>query len=544
MAAEEAGDGGPTETAGVRRPGHRLEQIADGAGHLPLHHAGSAGRDGPDVEPGELAGDLVADVLRPHDDADVAGVHRSRGFPDPQCRRLRIEQRDDPPDHGLDELVLAVGRADAQHLDGVRADDPRPGLWVRCSDGFVADVRAGRIGGIGEEHRPVHDLVERLDDRPVGPSVHRQRAPRGGTGERDVGIHVGAPEAVDRLLRVTHRDQPPVVVAGEEPVEQLPLQGIGVLGFVHDGELEPLPELGDDGRASLSVHDLPGESQQVVVARLRRHRPVHPRDAPRDDVTDGGKLLPLVACGRGVGGLRGLDPISHERIAGRGVDQRHDPVLGPQAAVHRFADEFVVDHLGEDPVAGVLAVLVLHLPARARQHPPADGVDGGDRGRVELGGGPLEPAGDRRRIARRAAAEMRVERVGGFEGGVSQQRRRGDDPPPHAVAELGRGIAREGGDEDLADAERGVRGEGERHVGGDGVRLAGAGAGIDDRAHGERVCGVVEALRGSARRVAGVVAAHDSTYVRESVNSRANSVWKATSGEAGPKMSSNRGDLP
>ena len=56
----------------------------------------------------------------------------------------------------------------------------------------------------------------------------------------EVGVHVGAAEAVDRLLRVTDGDQ---AVAGEREVEDLPLQPVGVLELVDQHQPVSLREL-------------------------------------------------------------------------------------------------------------------------------------------------------------------------------------------------------------------------------------------------------------------------------------------------------------
>ena len=73
-------------------------------------------------------------------------------------------------------------------------------------------------------------------------------------GGREVGDDVAATEGVDGLLRVA--DQHHRGVAGEGPVEHLPLHGVGVLELVDQHDLPALP------------HPLPG--RRVVVRRARR----------------------------------------------------------------------------------------------------------------------------------------------------------------------------------------------------------------------------------------------------------------------------------
>ena len=59
--------------------------------------------------------------------------------------------------------------------------------------------------------------------------------------------HLGAPEAVDRLLGVAHHHERAGPVAGEEP-RHLDLQRVGVLELVDHQEAEALPEPGADAR--------------------------------------------------------------------------------------------------------------------------------------------------------------------------------------------------------------------------------------------------------------------------------------------------------
>jgi hypothetical protein len=115
-----------------------------------------------------------------------------------------------------------------------------------------------------------------------------------------------------------------------------------------------------------------------------------------------------------------------------------------------------------------------------------------------------------------------VEIVGRLAGSAAEQRRRADDSLSDAVAEFRGRVARERGDEDLADRQRIVRRQRERDVRRDGIGLARAGAGIDDRADGQGILRVVERARARACLLCGVLLVHDNVYPASIVNSCSN----------------------
>ena len=126
----------------------------------------------------------------------------------------------------------------------------------------------------------------------------------GGLGGREVGDHVAAAEGVDRLLRVA--DQHHRGVAGERPVEHLPLHGVGVLELVdeHDPPALAHPLA---GRCGVAVEGVGEPAQEVVVGQDRRGaacggRPrartvVGERDALRRPSDSGSSAGARAACG-------------------------------------------------------------------------------------------------------------------------------------------------------------------------------------------------------------------------------------------------------
>ena len=96
---------------------------------------------------------------------------------------------------------------------------------------------------------------------PVRGQVHRGRPLRG----PQVGVHVGAAEPVDRLLGITHGDEPVV----EGSLENLPLHRIGVLKLVDHDERVALPQPFDDRGAMLGIVDGAVQTRdEVVVAEF------------------------------------------------------------------------------------------------------------------------------------------------------------------------------------------------------------------------------------------------------------------------------------
>ena len=368
--------------------------------------------------------------------------------------------------------------------------------------------RDGLVRDPGAEGGSRQRLVECLEQRPVGAEVGRERAvwPAAAVarGEPQVGRDVGAAEAVDRLLRIAHRDQPPAVVARgvrrrgrgrKQLVKKLPLQPAGVLRFVHDRQAEAAPELGHEPRPLRPTHLLPGEPQEVVEARRDPHGRLHPRDAvPHDRHRP---LQPRPLLGRVFGRI---EPGHDEGIAKRGRHEVGEPPLVPAVAGGRLGDHRVVDRLGDRPFEQIIVARRARLDPGHPQDAGADRMDRADRGRVELGHRPLEPPGHRQPQGGIRGEEFGVQRVAALGHRRPQEPGGRDEPAADPVAEFGSRVAGVGGDEDVPDPQRLVGGQRVRHVGGHGVGLARAGARLDDRARGERILGEIEGAVCHARR--------------------------------------------
>lgn len=130
-------------------------------------------------------------------------------------------------DGGEGAVFVVVGRGDRLELDVVRAE---------------GHAREQRLGG------PEHGRV----GAPVDPQAGQASA--GGMGGLDIGVNVGTAEGVDGLLGIADqherggRDAVPLSGIGlpnalpEDVVEDRPLNGIGVLELVDEGDLVALPE--------------------------------------------------------------------------------------------------------------------------------------------------------------------------------------------------------------------------------------------------------------------------------------------------------------
>ena len=90
-------------------------------------------------------------------------------------------------------------------------------------------IDAGELDVGMAEAGTVEEQAEGVEELPVGAVIRPQRGPLGAAHGVEIGVHVGAPEAEDRLLRIADRDQS---MTGEGAVEDLPLQPVGVLELV------------------------------------------------------------------------------------------------------------------------------------------------------------------------------------------------------------------------------------------------------------------------------------------------------------------------
>ena len=125
----------------------------------------------------------------------------------------------------------------------------RSGAPVESASGAVKAARA-RWSMEPVKRDPGGDALARGEDpRPEaaydGERQHVRRAavaPPELVGEVEDPAHLGTPERVDRLVRVTHHGEVGPV-AGDR-LEQPHLAGVGVLVFVHEDVPEPGPQLG------------------------------------------------------------------------------------------------------------------------------------------------------------------------------------------------------------------------------------------------------------------------------------------------------------
>ena len=110
-------------------------------------------------------------------------------------------------------------------VDGGLAEGVVRGRRARIDAGEL-DVGMTELGAVEEQAEGVEQLS-------IGAVIGAQRRPLGAAHGVEVGVHVGAAEAEDRLLRIADGDQ---AVAGEGAVEDLPLQPVGVLELVDEDE--------------------------------------------------------------------------------------------------------------------------------------------------------------------------------------------------------------------------------------------------------------------------------------------------------------------
>ncbi len=181
-------------------------------------------------------------------------------------------------------VVRVFGSADDRHRWSGRGTRPDP-----VERDVVGLGRDGEVLVVRLADEAAECIVHPLDDRLAGAEVHRQRhgitirseSVGGGQEHRDV----GAPEPVDRLLRVAHEEQPargdrevvpagdpgfvPVGLSGGDPDGQFDLDGVGVLELVEEESLVTLVEPRSHPGPQLAVpQQAAGEDQQVVELEL------------------------------------------------------------------------------------------------------------------------------------------------------------------------------------------------------------------------------------------------------------------------------------
>ena len=137
---------------------------------------------------------------------DDAGVERGARPPGrPGRRSMSVLDRADRDGAGRQALE-SRDRSTRPHRRAERCRAPSAPTQPAPRHGPGRPSTAVERDAVVAEHQPVAQAVHGLDDRPVGPPVGAQRAGGGASGSsaaREVGVHVAAAEAVDRLLRVT-----------------------------------------------------------------------------------------------------------------------------------------------------------------------------------------------------------------------------------------------------------------------------------------------------------------------------------------------------
>ena len=355
--------------------------------------------------------------------------------------------------------------------------------------------QAGRlVGGRGPDRQVGDPLVAEagaaqqrvvgVDEALVAAPVDGQGGPPAGhLGGGQVGVDVGAPEGVDGLLGIADEDEGGVA-ATEAELEDVPLDGVGVLELVDQRHRVAVPQLGlnagavhrvlqgvaqsdqevvvgeDTGEALAPLHLLPHLDRQATV----RTGPGIPR-GPGGVRFDGGDGV----LDRGVGHPEGVGPVEGRGRAGAVV----------------LADVQVVDDLG-DQVAGVLEDedVALHVAGEAEtaEDVLAEAMGGGDGGGVvvgQRGGEPLAPLDD---LGGRAGGQQPQHVVVPgwlLTGGDPQQALLGAHQPlPHPVPQLAGGHTGKRHHQQLV--ERSAVGHVAGGEGGDGEGLARPGAGLED----------------------------------------------------------------
>ena len=512
--ADEPGHGDGASTADVGRSGEGAEQQMPLVGGGGGQHVVATRHDGGHPDALERGTDLGP--LGPGGDqhGDVVGLQRARPVVVGAAGEPRVLEKVADVDgevvvhgvarrlgeHDLRAAGVAVDVAGRQaqrqgrQRIAVAVDDARRGVALGVVDVVEGDAVVAEGGALEQQ-------FERREVRGIGAPVGGEPAQVGarGVGGVEVGVHVGAAEGVDGLLRIAdehqRRRRAAVVAVGvacaEDGVEDRPLDRIGVLELVDQRDPVAAPQGVAGGCAPVRiVEGCPQADEQVVEAQAAAGAP-----AAVDLVGDG---VHEASAQRGVAPEVGVVGVGHELGGGVAEGQPGGgdelgvlgEVLGRVAARHRLGGEQVGGDLG-DQRRGVVdedgVGVGRHRRAERAQHLLREPVDGGDGGAVEVRHGALSEEQATGALVVGHVAEHGEHLVVGVDvrregvGGV-------DEAGAHPVAQLGCGGTGEGDDEQLADGDLGLD-----HVAGgepgEGVRLAGAGAGLDGEPAARQVGG-------------------------------------------------------
>ena len=307
----------------------------------------------------------------------------------------------------------------------------------------------------------VEQQGEGVEQLSIGPVVGVQRRALGAVDGGEVGVHVGAAEAEDRLLRVADRDQ---AMTGEGAVEDHPLQPVGVLELVDEDEAVAGGELVGERRAVHGVVEGGSEvADESVVADLaaRLLAPGDLGDCGVDTLRPRSRRAPRrrgrLATGAGVGQHRAdrLDEVALDvrrgswsagvrcsRLEARAL-QRPPAVVGRQR--QRVVGEAVEEQVAHD--LGDQLAVVLDQPGgpgsarpqtALRQGLLAEAVDRRDRRLVEVGKGAMQAGA----AALPHTVRPGVEDVQPLLAGQAAARRRGGRRRAAACCGCGRGVPR------------------------------------------------------------------------------------------------------
>ena len=172
--------------------------------------------------------------------------------------------------------VGALDDPDAQRRVGRRAVQPAVAMRGDRLDRAVEDLVVAEAGAA--EHG-----VQRGDEVLIAAPVGGQcllvtRHARG----REVGVDVGAAEGVDRLLGVADQHEgalrrPAVLdVLGERAPDDVPLDRVGVLELVDQGDPVALAQFGDSERAGRGIGERGVEAREEVVEGEDPEQPLAP----------------------------------------------------------------------------------------------------------------------------------------------------------------------------------------------------------------------------------------------------------------------------
>ncbi len=485
--AEEAGQRGGAHPGAAVRLLERLQEREPLDGGGGGEHAAAAGDDRghADLAQRLAHGGEVGVAVADH--RDVAGPDRLAAPGRPRGEEPAYVERQVARD--VRSHLADRERAAAAAPEGLAPHDAQP---ERVGHRGALQARGGVMGG-----DVVHDDavvpqggagqqgLQRVEERRIAAAVDREGlADPGGLGGPEVGGDVAAAEGVDRLLGVA--DQHHRGVAGEGPVEHVPLHRVGVLELVdeHDLPARPHPLGGGavrlvEGVGELGEQVVVGEDPESALApvELLADRAREADLAPRDRRA---VLVGRLEPGLGVADRRPGD--RHRLLMGErrlGVGER------PQVEVVDGLLDEVVEVL-DQPCSRVAVA----GDAQRVEHHRAELVGGRDRRRVEAGERLGDPAVPAPPIVGAPGAQQRDQVGVAHPAGrrVLRQHALGlHELGAHPLAQLLAGRAAERHDEHLLEPGDPL-GHVPRHERADRPGLAGAGAGLEQHgAGGQRV---------------------------------------------------------